>query len=961
MLAARPVTSDAEAIVGREHELGRLQRALDALPEGSFLDLTGEAGIGKTCLFDELRRRADERDMLVLEGRAAEYEVDLPFGILVDALDEYLAELDPARFDRVAGEAAADLAAVFPSLERRATGAGRFGPHRAVAGLLERLPPGRGLLLVLDDLHWADEASVEVLAHVVRRPPPRGLVVAFGRRPGQGRGRLAAALEAAERRRIVERIELGALAEADAVALLPRGTDPARAHRLCVMSGGNPFYLEQLARGGGGEPSATPGPVPDDVTVPGAVIAALSVELDALPAAARTLLEAGALVGEPFELDLAIVVAEQAGVAALDALDVLLARDLVRPTDVPRRLRFRHPILRRAVYESSPLGWRLAAHARAAAALEARRAPATALARHVEQAATRGDEHAVEVLAAAGAAAAPRAPAAAAHWFAAALRLLPEGAEPARRVRLLAPWAFNRAVTGRLEESRQAMVEAIAALPPDELEVRTRITSFCAAIEHFLGRHEQAHDRLVAAVPWIPDDPSPAAAAIAVELAGDAFLQGSGELLRTWAARGVELAAASGEPLLEAAATAQLAFAALHEGRPAEAQRLRAAACVLMDRVPADRIVERLEVSYYVGMMEHLLESDEDAARHLEHTLEGAEETGKTFVLAPAGAVLAQARLRRGQVAEAAEAAADAVDAARLTANPQSVTQALAAHSRALLAAGDLREAVAAAQESVRLTAALEPSALAAVPALALGAALLELGRPDEAAAAVLGTARLPLVTGTTGCEAHELLVRAALAAGRRDEAERLAARAEARAERVELPVTRAQAGRARALVSLDAGDARGAARAALAAAASAGSVGAVLEEARARLLAGVAKAAGGERASAVAELTAAHETFAACGARRLVDATAQELRRLGERVPRRTLKPDGGQGFAGLTAREREIAQLVDDGRMNREIAAELFLSEKTVETHLRNIFAKLGVASRTDVAATVRREARG
>jgi DNA-binding NarL/FixJ family response regulator len=380
-----------------------------------------------------------------------------------------------------------------------------------------------------------------------------------------------------------------------------------------------------------------------------------------------------------------------------------------------------------------------------------------------------------------------------------------------------------------------------------------------------------------------------------------------------------------------------------------------------MDRVPADRIVERLEVSYYVGMMEHLLECDEDAARHLEQTLAGAQETGKTFVLAPAGAVLAQARLRRGQVAEAAEAAADAVDAARLTGNPQSVTQALAAHSRALLVAGELREAVAAAEESVRLTAPLEPSAMAAVPALALGAALLELGRPDDAAAAVLGTARLPLVPGTTGCEAHELLVRAALAAGRHDEAERIAARAEARAERVELPVTRAQAGRARALVALDAGDARGAAGAALAAAASAGAVGAVLEEARARLLAGAAKAAGGERASAVAELTAARETFAACGARRLGDATAQELRRLGERVPRRTLKPDGGQGLAGLTAREREIAQLVNDGRMNREIAAELFLSEKTVETHLRNIFAKLGVASRADVAATVRRQARG
>ena len=135
------------------------------------------------------------------------------------------------------------------------------------------------------------------------------------------------------------------------------------------------------------------------------------------------------------------------------------------------------------------------------------------------------------------------------------------------------------------------MVEAIAALPADELEVRTKITSFCAAIEHFLGRHEQAHARLVDALPWIPDSASPGTAAIAVELAGDAFLQGDADLLRTWAARGVELAAAAGEPLLEAAATAQLAFAALHEARPAEAQRLRAAACAQMDAVADDWIV----------------------------------------------------------------------------------------------------------------------------------------------------------------------------------------------------------------------------------------------------------------------------------------------------------------------------------------------------------------------------------
>ena len=380
-----------------------------------------------------------------------------------------------------------------------------------------------------------------------------------------------------------------------------------------------------------------------------------------------------------------------------------------------------------------------------------------------------------------------------------------------------------------------------------------------------------------------------------------------------------------------------------------------------MDALADGRIVDRLEIAYYVGTMEHLLEHDGDAVRHLERVLAAAHETGSTFVLAPAGAMLAQAQLRRGRVAEAADTASDAVDAARLTGNVQSVTQALAAHARALLAAGEVREALAAAQESVRLTAELEPSALSTVPGMALAAALLEAGRPAEAAAAVRATAGLPLVPGTIGCEAHELLVRATLVGGRQDDAESWAARAEARAGRVGLPVTRAQACRARALVALDAGDAGGAAAAALAAAASAEAAGAVLEEAQARLLAGMARAAAGDRADAVAQLTGAREAFEACGAKRLRDACALELRRLGVRVRQRASGPGDGEGLAGLTSREREIAVLVHEGRMNREIAGELFLSEKTVETHLRNIFGKLGVASRKEVAAAVERGAQG
>ena len=117
----------------------------------------------------------------------------MPFGILVDALDEHLGGLDSAQLARALGDAADDLAAVFPSL-RRQEEPGRFGPHRAIAGLLERLPPGRGALVILDDLHWADEATAEVLAHVLRRPAARGLVLALARRSRHGRGAMVAAL-----------------------------------------------------------------------------------------------------------------------------------------------------------------------------------------------------------------------------------------------------------------------------------------------------------------------------------------------------------------------------------------------------------------------------------------------------------------------------------------------------------------------------------------------------------------------------------------------------------------------------------------------------------------------------------------------------------------------------------------------------------------------------------------------
>jgi DNA-binding NarL/FixJ family response regulator len=163
---------------------------------------------------------------------------------------------------------------------------------------------------------------------------------------------------------------------------------------------------------------------------------------------------------------------------------------------------------------------------------------------------------------------------------------------------------------------------------------------------------------------------------------------------------------------------------------------------------------------------------------------------------------------------------------------------------------------------------------------------------------------------------------------------------------------------RAAAAVALDAGDMETAAERALASAVSYAEVGAPIEEALSRMLAGQALAQAGERERATAEFTSAGRIFEECGALPRRDAADRELGKLGRRVHRRTRagKADGS-GVETLTERELEVARLVVDRKTNAQIAAELFLSPKTVETHIRHLFQKLEVSSRVEVARVVER----
>ena len=172
------------------------------------------------------------------------------------------------------------------------------------------------------------------------------------------------------------------------------------------------------------------------------------------------------------------------------------------------------------------------------------------------------------------------------------------------------------------------------------------------------------------------------------------------------------------------------------------------------------------------------------------------------------------------------------------------------------------------------------------------------------------------------------------------------------------LPAGAVRAACARAELLLAGGEAAEAGRVAMAAAEAAGRIGARRDELAARLLAGRALAAAGDRTEAVAVLRAVTVDAARGGALHWRDAAARELRRLGSRVSVENRRAVGGEGPRSLTARELDVARLVAEGRPNKQVAAALFLSEKTVEHHLSRVYAKFGVRSRAELTAVFARE---
>ena len=958
----------ATHLVGRASELDSVDRLLAQVDAGrsAALELVGEPGIGKTRLLAELAARADARGYLVLSGRAGELELDLPFWVFVDALDEYIHGLDPHRLDYLDDDVRAELATVFPSLaglateHRAAIQHERYRSHRAVSTLLETLAQNQPVLLVLDDGHWADPASVELLGALLHRPPAAQVLIAVAVRPRQMGERLDAAIERAHRAGTIARIELGALSLEEARELIGDGRD---ATSLYEDSGGNPFYLEQLARSADRPdlPTCADEPSLAGVDVPAAVAAALAEELALLSEPARLVLQGAAVAGDPFDPELAAAAAGTAEATAVDAVDELLRLDLVRQTDVPRRFLFRHPLVRRAVYESMPGGWRLGAHERCADALTLRGSLTPTIAHHIERSARQGDEAAVALLKEAGEAAASRAPASAARWFTAALRLLPAAAPADRRVELLLARSESLAATGQLSESHAALLESMNIVPQEAEFLRVRLTAACARVEHLLGRYKEAHAHLETALAELNDPASAQGVELMIELVGDSLYHGDYDAMRAWASRAVDAAALLDNETLLAAALAGRALASAVSGRAAEGQAFAADAATLIDGLADEQLGGRLDALAHLATAEFYLENFAGAGAHAERALKVGRAIGKGDLFPLIVPMLGGSLWVRGRMAEAGEVLDGAIAAARLVDNHQGLAWNLFNRSYAAFAAGDIDLALATGKEAFDLAQELDPGPVRAHAAVALAYVRFETGHPERAAELLVefaGGNELRLIGGGWRARYLELLTRSLLTAGRREEAERAAAAAQACAEAVGLPMAGAMAALAAAALDLDGGHPSAAAERALSAAAALEEVGNIFDAATARLSAGRALSEAGKRESALAELELAAAAFESFGSHRYRLQAERELRKLGRSIHRRTRGGTGdGSGVDSLTERELQIARLVVDRKTNPQIAAELFLSSKTVETHLRNTFRKLGVTSRVDVARAVER----
>jgi DNA-binding NarL/FixJ family response regulator len=942
--------SERSTLVGREVARARIDEALQRarLGEGSFMLLSGEAGVGKTRLTGEVAAAADAT---VLTGTSS-HAGTAPYGPIVTALRSYL-RAEPGGLDEC-GPLRPHLAMLLPELGDAAPATDRQTLFEAVRCALAHIAREQRALVVLDDLQWSDEATLELLSALAATVQDLSVLVVGAYRsdglPRQhGLRRLRNELRRSGR---LDELTLEPLAPDETAelvaALLGDRPAPSLVQAIHDRTQGVPFFVEELSSAlqkAGRLQAGRRGlelAVGDEVPLPETIRDAVAIGTSELSDEARAAAEVAAVAGESFPLEVVAGLADSGGLAEL------LDHGLLREQDVGRA-GFRHALTREAVYADVPWIRRRALHRELANALEGAGASSREVATHWLGA--REDERAREtLLRAAGESEALHAYRDAAQAGRQALELWPEEGEDEHRNEAVERYARCCELSGDLLEAARGWREL-------------------ATIRSERGEHVAMADaqRRLAAVQELKGDRD--AAFAARRLAADAY-SAQGRLddaavehlamanqMRLMAkhTEAVELAKTAGD---EASAAGRLdlrvralgleglARAKQSDDYEGGLETLRSGLALALEHdltAAAAELYQRLSVAIYESADYRRAQDALDTALELcsatgDEGLESACVTCMIFVLR-----------ERGDWSQAAQMSRELIDAGSSVWVAQGLLGAIHCHEGKLSSARRLLTPAFAAATSINhYNMSIDTTLSLARVAAAEGA-------DDE-----VRERMRDLTARWRDSDDHHYAVpafrwaatfhaRSGDAAGVHACADALAEIAAETAHPDGLAALAATLGE----VALMDGDAETAADQLSRAVELHRSFEMPFERAQVELRAGVALSAAGERDAAVERLSDAYRTGRKLGARPLAAEAAREVAALGESVAERLgRRAEADADGAGLSRRELEVVRMLSVGRTNREIAGDLFLSQRTVDMHVRNILRKLDCRSRVEAA---------
>lgn len=944
-----PSPNAGDPLVGRDAETARIVRAVAelAIGRGSILEFAGDPGIGKTSLLNVLAELAGRRGVAVARGVAV--RGNRTYQVFRDAW------------------------LTCPELSSTPSGDDGFGLE--LHARLTRWAAHNGGVLILDDLHLCDQAAAELTAQLIRTPVPGPFVLALAHQPRQTAAALLEALDGGVRAGQVVRIELEPLDE-NAVAVLSEHHDRLRPFpdsrmftaQLREASGGNPRNLRILAAAGW-HPDAWPDSAGSDRGGLLREAVPLTVELDALTADAALTASVGAVLGDPFRPE---DVAEVSGLGldrTADALAELTRRDVVRTTSGSGRLTFRDTVLRHVAREHSGFGLRLAAHRRALRLFEKRGAPASVLARHAEHVV--GADHAagLQPLVDGAATILGQEPATAARWLRAALESLPGQERDPRWAELAIARCHALVAAGELAQARTLAHEVLRhphALPT---EARLSAHARCAEVERLLGHYPEAEAVADGGLALLPDRPPSPPSGATVELV---FEHGLVHVLRGTPDRADALvretlraapSTADGTDDRDAG-TALRALAAFNDaylGRMTEAAAATADCARIVDAMPDAVAGHTPELLALLGCSELYLERFADASRHLERGLAAASGGAQKHTRMHHLLGLAIHDQWMGLLEQSQRRAQEAENLAREIGAPDAVGLAMTMRAAAqvwMLGRQGIGGVLALAGAGLRSVSPRQGWWAGSAVGL-LAQTQLMAGEADACRKTLIGAGggeALPVLQPPFRPGMFALLSMAELRCGNLAGARDRIRDAQEAADALGLPVQEAYVRRARAALHAADGEHNAATK--------------LFDEAAETLrLAGqsvqhVWTLVSGARSTAVAlgtqealdRLDTAVSIARPSGAQRIQEEAARVRRELLDgRVEARSFGGVPHGKAHRLSEREREIAELAASGMRSRQIAEQLFLSPRTVDAHLAQIYRKLDVSSRMALGAVL------